>query len=115
VLVAGPGLGISCIMVRSWVPKRAGVPRRAKSDDQSGPNSVFFHPDDNVTSTAGAGFTGRIFSGGGLIGEDQNVTSTNSYSATMSFSGSTDYVGFLVCFQSRIRQRRRPWWGQARW
>ena len=60
----------------------------------------FFHSDDDVTNTAGAGFTGRIPSSGGLLGEDENVGSTGSYSATMSFSGSADYVAFLVAFKA---------------
>ena len=62
----------------------------------------FFHSDNNVTNTAGSGFTGRTFSaeGGYPLAEDKYVTSTNSYSATMSFSGSADYVGFLVAFKA---------------
>jgi hypothetical protein len=61
----------------------------------------FFHSDNGVTNTAGSGFTGRAFSVGDYpLGEDRNVTSTGSYSATMSFSGSADYVGFLVAFKA---------------
>ena len=61
----------------------------------------FFHSDNSVTNTAGSGFTGRTFSvGDDLLGEDQDVTSTGSYSATMGFSGSADYVGFLVAFRA---------------
>ena len=61
----------------------------------------FFHSDNGVTNTAASGFTGRSFSGDGYpLGEDQNVTSTGSYTATMGFSGSADYVGFLVAFKA---------------
>ena len=61
----------------------------------------FFHSDDGVTNTAGSGFTGRTFPGDGSpLAEDEYVTSTNSYSATMSFSGNADYVGFLVAFKA---------------
>ena len=61
----------------------------------------FFHSDNNVTNTAGAGFTGRTVSAEGIpLAEDKYVTSTNSYSATMSFSGNADYVGFLVAFKA---------------
>ena len=65
----------------------------------------FFHSDNNVTNTAGSGFTGRTLSGDGgyPLAEDEYVTSTNSYSATMSFSGSADYVGFLVAFKAAAR------------
>ncbi len=62
----------------------------------------FFHSDNKVTNTAGSGFTGRTLSAEGIpLAEDEYVTSTNSYSATMSFSGSADYVGFLVAFKAR--------------
>ena len=61
----------------------------------------FFHSDGTVTNTAGSGFTGRIFSVDDYpLGEDRNVTLTDSYSATMSFSGSANYVGFLVAFKA---------------
>ena len=62
----------------------------------------FFHSDNNVTNTAGSGFTGRTLSaeGGYPLAEDKYVTSANSYSATMGFSGSADYVGFLVAFKA---------------
>jgi hypothetical protein len=61
----------------------------------------FFHSDNNVTNAAGSGFTGRTLSAEGIpLGEDKYVTSTNSYSATMGFSGSADYVGFLVAFKA---------------
>ncbi|MGB0001830.1 MAG: hypothetical protein WBQ04_17070, partial [Candidatus Acidiferrales bacterium] len=64
----------------------------------------FFHSDNNVTNTAGSGFTGRTFSADGYpLAEDRYVTSTNSYSATMSFSGNADYVGFLVAFKAAAR------------
>ena len=67
----------------------------------------FFHSDNNVTNTAGAGFTGRTVSAEGYpLAEDKYVTSTNSYSATMSFSGSADYVGFLV--SGKVRQWLTP-------
>ena len=62
---------------------------------------AFFHPDNDVTTTAGSGFTGRTYSGEPFpLAEDRNVTSTNSYSATMSFSGTADYVGFFVAFKA---------------
>ena len=61
----------------------------------------FFHSDNSVTNTPGSGFTGRTFPGDGYpLAEDEYVTSTSSYSATMSFSGSADYVGFLVAFKA---------------
>ncbi len=61
----------------------------------------FFHSDNNVTNAAGSGFTGRTLSAEGIpLAEDEYVTSTNSYSATMGFSGSADYVGFLVAFKA---------------
>ena len=59
----------------------------------------FFHSDNNVTNTAGSGFTGRSLSGN-LLGEDRTAISIGSYSATMSFSGSADYVGFFVAFKA---------------
>ena len=61
---------------------------------------ALFHPDNDVTTTAGSGFTGRVLLGSILLAEDQNVTSTGSYSATMGFSGNADYVGFLVGFKA---------------
>ena len=61
---------------------------------------AFFHSDNGVT-TAGSGFTGRTPPADSTpLGEDKNVTSTGSYSATMSFSASADYVGFLVAFKA---------------
>ena len=61
----------------------------------------YFHSAGSVTNTAGSGFTGRTFSIDGYpLGEDQNVTIANSYSATMNFSGSANYVGFLVAFKA---------------
>jgi hypothetical protein len=61
----------------------------------------FFHSDNNVTNTAGSGFTGRTLSAEGIpLAEDEYVTSTKSYSATMGFSGAADYVGFLVAFKA---------------
>jgi RHS repeat-associated protein len=60
----------------------------------------FFHSDNGVTNTAGTGYTPRTFSGDGYpLGEDKYVTSTGTYSATMSFSLAADYVGFLVAFK----------------
>ncbi len=61
---------------------------------------ALFHPDNDVTTAAGSGFTGRVLLGSILLAEDQNVTSTGSYSATMGFSGNADYVGFLVAFRA---------------
>ncbi len=61
---------------------------------------ALFHPDNDVTTTAGSGFTGRVLLGSILLAEDQNVTSTGSYSATMGFSGNADYVSFLVGFKA---------------
>ena len=61
---------------------------------------ALFHSDNDVTTTAGSGFTGRVLLGSILLAEDQNVTSTGSYSATMGFSGNADYVGFLVAFKA---------------
>jgi hypothetical protein len=61
----------------------------------------FFHSDGSATNTAGPGFAARIFSIDGYpLGEDQNVTIAGSYSATMSFSSTADYVGFLVAFKA---------------
>jgi len=61
----------------------------------------YFHSDSGVTNTAGSGFTGRTFSIDGYpLGEDQNVAIANSYSATMNFSGSANYVGFFVAFKA---------------
>lgn len=40
------------------------------------------------------------------LAEDQDVTSTGLYSATMSFSDSADYVGFLVAFKAAAARGR---------
>lgn len=62
---------------------------------------AFFHSDNDVTDTAGTGFTGRTPTGDDTpLGEDENVSSTGTYSATMSFSGGADYVAFLVAFKA---------------
>jgi RHS repeat-associated protein len=62
---------------------------------------AFFHSDNDVTNTAGAGFIGRTPPGDSCpLGEDRDVTSTGSYSATMSFSGTADYVAFFVAFKA---------------
>jgi hypothetical protein len=62
---------------------------------------AFFQSDNSATNTAGPGFAARIFSIDGYpLGEDQNVTIAGSYSATMSFSSSADYVGLLVAFKA---------------
>jgi unsaturated rhamnogalacturonyl hydrolase len=57
---------------------------------------ALFHSDNDVNNAAGAGYTLRPDG----LGEDRNVTSTGSYSATMSFSGSADYVAYLVAFKA---------------
>jgi hypothetical protein len=67
------------------------------------PTSIrfLFHSDNNVMNAAGSGSTGRTLSVDGIpLAEDEYVTSANSYSATMGFSGSADYVGFLVAFKA---------------
>src|SRR5579862_2801920 len=62
---------------------------------------AFFHSDNGVTNTAGSGFKKRAPSGDNApLGEDNIAASTGSYSATMSFSASADYVGFLVAFKA---------------
>jgi hypothetical protein len=62
---------------------------------------AFFHSDDNVTNTAGTGFTAHTFPVDGYpLGEDENLSAAGSYSATMNFSASADYVGFLVAFKA---------------
>jgi IPT/TIG domain len=54
-----------------------------------------------VNNIAGSGFTPRTFALDGYpLAEDKNVTVAGSYSATMSFSGSADYVGILVAFKA---------------
>ncbi len=61
----------------------------------------FFQSDNNVSNTAGSGFTPRTFAIDGYpLAEDLNVSVAGSYSAMMLFSGSADYVGFLVAFKA---------------
>ena len=61
----------------------------------------FFQSDNDVSNTAGSGFTPRTFAIDGYpLAEDLNVSVAGSYSAMMLFSGSADYVGFFVAFKA---------------
>jgi hypothetical protein len=60
---------------------------------------AFFHSDNGAVQTIGSGWTGRP-SNTNPNAEDQIVTATGTYSATMTLAPAANYVAFLVPFHA---------------